>query len=74
MNARKLPTDNRLNLFGLVVKTMEQRRVWNLRHREERADFERRAYFPRIDFGEQPAMRPGYHTDDEWGWCEGQSA
>ena len=73
MNARKLPADNRLNLFGLVVKTMheiEQRKQWNLRHREERADFERRAYFPRIDYGEQPPLRPGYHTDGERGWME----
>lgn len=65
-----LPNDPFLSLFSIVVKTMNERKRWNLRHREERADFERRAYFPRIDMGEQPPLRPGYHTDGERGWME----
>ena len=63
-----------MTLFDCVIRTMNEREEmklrWNLRHREERADFERRAYFPRIDMGEQPPLRPGYHTDGERGWME----
>ena len=49
------------------------KKQWNLTNRADRADFERRAYYPRVDFGETPAMKPGYRCDDEWGWYEGQS-
>jgi hypothetical protein len=52
------------------VKTLEQRKTWNLARREERADFERRAYFPRIDYGEDAPLRPGFHEDGEQGWMD----
>lgn len=65
--------DTVLNLFSVVVRTMNQmdeRRRWNLRSRAERADFERRAYFPRLDYGDQPDLRPGYHVEGDEGWMD----
>lgn len=77
MNARNLPSHSPsngfLSLFRVVVRTMnpmDERRRWNLRHRAERADFERRAYFPRLDMGEQPDLRPGYHVEGDEGWMD----
>jgi hypothetical protein len=70
MNARKPASPDMLALFSIVVKTLEQRKTWNLARREERADFERRAYFPRIDYGEDAPLRPGFHEDGEQGWMD----
>lgn len=62
--------DTVLNLFSVIVRTLEQRKRWNLRSREDRADFERRAYFPRLDYGDQPDLRPGYHVEGDEGWMD----
>ena len=63
--------NKRIALQPAVNRTVEARRVYNLRRREDRETWQRLAYEPRLDMGETPALKPGYHEDDEWGWYEG---
>lgn len=63
--------DSRLNrLFEIVRQTNREIRLYNLRNRAERQAFERDAYFPRVDYGEQPDLKPNAHVDGDAGWMD----
>lgn len=54
----------------LIHEAAQARKVYNLRNRAERRLWERLAYQPRLDYGEQADLKPGYHQTDDMGWMD----
>lgn len=66
--------NKRIAIQPAVNRLMEARqtykKVYNLRDRAARREWQRIAYEPRIDYGEAPQLKPGFHEDNERGWRE----
>lgn len=53
-----------------VERLQEARRIYNLRDPAERRAWQRIAYESRVDFGEEPQLKPGFHEDETTGWMD----
>lgn len=53
-----------------VERLREARRVYHLNNPTDRKIWQRIAYQPRIDMGEEPQLKPGFHEDEEKGWMD----
>lgn len=58
------------HLFEVVVRTNRAIRLYNLRDRAERREWQRVAYQPRIDYGEPTELKPNAHEDGDFGWMD----
>lgn len=57
-----------VHLYEVIRRTENARRRWNLRNRAERKAFEREAYEPRLDLGQEGVLKEGYHMEGDEGW------
>jgi hypothetical protein len=58
------------NLLEAVRRTNRAIRLYNLRNRAERREWERIAYEPRVDYGEVPNLKPNAHENGDYGWMD----
>jgi len=65
-----LEDDRRRLLWDVIKRTQAQIRVYNLRLRADRRAWEQVAYEPRVDYGEQPPLKPGCHVAGDMGWMD----
>lgn len=63
--------DSRLrHLFEVVQRADRAIRLYNLRDRAERREWERVAYEPRLDYGEAAGLKPNAHIENDCGWMD----